>query len=144
MAPRYREGAALSDRDEALSLIDELVRLAREGGASRIEVQTEAFSVAVSVDTVAAPAPRVAAARSSQPAAPATKRVHAGAVGIFSAAREWSRGDAVKGGVVLGAIQSLGHMAEVTAPADGKIAEVLVTGGAPVEYGQALFVIEAQ
>jgi biotin carboxyl carrier protein len=67
--------------------------------------------------------------------------VHAATVGIFSAAKEWSAGDAVKRGAVLGAIQSLGHMAEVTAPVDGEIAEVLVAGGAPVEYGQALFAI---
>lgn len=130
----------MSRPDEVLSLVDELARLAREGGASRIEVRTEAFSVAVSVDPAAAPVPS-AAVRSMAPAPPTTQRVHAGAVGIFSAAREWSRGDPVRSGAVLGAIQSLGHMAEVTAPADGSIADVLVTGGAPVEYGQLLFVI---
>lgn len=140
MAQRVRKGLALSERDEVLSLIDELARIAREGGASRIEVQTAAFSVAVSVDAPAAPAPSVPA-RPVGPPAPATRRVHAGAVGIFSAARDWTAGDAVTSGAVLGAIQSLGHMAEVTAPVDGSIADVLVTGGAPVEYGQPLFVI---
>jgi len=130
----------VSERDDVLSLIDELASIAREGGASRIEVQTPAFSVAVSVDTAPAPAPGPAA-RPVEPAAPATRRVHAGAVGIFSAAREWTAGDAVRSGAVLGAIQSLGHMAEVTAPVDGSIADVLVTGGSPVEYGQPLFVI---
>src|SRR5207247_11391515 len=70
-----------------------------------------------------------------------TQRVHATTVGLFSAAREWSTGDAVARGDVLGGIQSLGHVAEISAPADGEIREVLVTGGAPVEYGQALFVI---
>lgn len=130
----------MSERDDVLSLIDELARIARAGGASRIEVQTPAYSVAVSVD--AAPAPAAGpAARPVQPAPPTTRRVHAGAVGIFSAARDWTAGDEVRSGVVLGAIQSLGHMAEVTAPVDGSIADVLVTGGAPVEYGQPLFVI---
>lgn len=131
----------MSGRDEALSLIDELARLARESGASRIEVQTDHFSVAVSVDAVAAPAPAAAATLTERPAAVAARRVHAGAVGIFSSSREWSTGDAVQSGAVLGAIQSLGHMAEVTAPVEGSIAEILVTGGAPVEYGQPLFVI---
>ena len=130
----------MKDRD-SLTLIDELARLAREGGAARIEVETDEFSVAVSVDP--APATPAAEARAAEPARDPTKRVHATAVGIFSAAREWASGDAVKGGAVLGAIQSLGHMAEVTAPADGRITEVLVTGGAPVEYGQPLFVISA-
>jgi biotin carboxyl carrier protein len=70
-----------------------------------------------------------------------TQRVHATTVGMFSAAREWTTGDAVARGDVLGGIQSLGHVAEISAPADGEIREVLVAGGAPVEYGQALFVI---
>lgn len=104
-------------------------------------MQTGDFSVAVSVDA-ATPVPPAAAARAAErPAAIAANRVQAGAVGIFSSAREWSAGDAVQSGAVLGAIQSLGHMAEVTAPVEGSIAEVLVTGGAPVEYGQPLFVI---
>ncbi len=62
-------------------------------------------------------------------------------MGVFSISREWSTGDSVARGDVLGGIQSLGHVAEISAPADGEIREVLVTGGAPVEYGQALFVI---
>ena len=129
------------NESDALALIDDLTRIAREGGASRIEVETDEFSVAVSVDSVApvsAEAPRV-----REPLKDPAQRVHASAVGIFSAARDWTSGDAVTRGSVLGAIQSLGHMAEITAPADGKIAEVLVTGGAPVEYGQPLFVIAA-
>lgn len=140
MAPGLRKGPALSERDDVLSLIDELARIAREGGASRIEVQTAAFSVAVSVDAAPVPA-QSAAAPPAEPPVPAARRVHAGAVGIFSSARDWATGDEVRSGAVLGAIQSLGHMAEVTAPVDGSIADVLVTGGAPVEYGQPLFVI---
>jgi acetyl-CoA carboxylase biotin carboxyl carrier protein len=128
-------------QSEALSLIDDLTRIAREGGASRIEVETEQFSVAVSVDS-ATLAPSVARP-AREPAKDPARRVHASAVGIFSLSREWSSGESVKRGAVLGAIQSLGHMAEITAPADGRIAEVLVTGGAPVEYGQPLFVISA-
>ena len=81
-----------------------------------------------------------AAARAEAPVEK-TQRVHATTVGMFSAAREWSTGDSVARGDVLGGIQSLGHVAEISAPADGEIREVLVAGGAPVEYGQALFVI---
>lgn len=133
----------MTDSD-ALSLIDRLTRIAREGGASRIEVEAGELSVAVTVDPVPpvqTPQPRE---REATPKGEQAQRVHAGAVGIFSAAREWASGDAVKKGAALGAIQSLGHMAEVTATADGVIAEVLVTGGAPVEYGQPLFVITTE
>ncbi|MDP9265355.1 MAG: biotin/lipoyl-binding protein, partial [Chloroflexota bacterium] len=70
--------------------------------------------------------------------------VQAPTVGIFSAVREWSAGDQVQRGAALGAIQSLGHMAEISAPVEGVIREVLVSGGSPVEYGQALFVIAAR
>jgi len=54
----------------------------------------------------------------------------------------WSAGDDVKKGTVLGAVQSLGAMTDVVAPIDGVLRDVLVAGGAPVEYGQALFAIE--
>lgn len=140
MVATHHEWPPVKEND-ALSLIDDLARLAREGGASRIEVETDDFAVAVSVD--AAPAAPAAVDQAREPAKDPAQRVHATAVGIYSAAKEWTRGDPVKRGAVLGAIQSLGHMAEVTAPVDGKIAEVLVTGGGPVEYGQPLFVITA-
>lgn len=139
VAPDHESPAV--KQSDALALIDDLARIAREGGAARIEVETDDLSVAVTVDSVAPASP--VAPRVREPAKDPVRRVHASAVGIFSAAREWTNGDSVKRGSVLGAIQSLGHMAEITAPADGKIAEVLVTGGAPVEYGQPLFVITA-
>jgi acetyl-CoA carboxylase biotin carboxyl carrier protein len=86
-------------------------------------------------------APRHAPVAESEASAPKTQRVHASTVGIFNGPRAWSPGDAVTRGEVLGGIQTLGHVSEVKAPADGEIREVLVTTGAPVEYGQALFVI---
>ena len=67
--------------------------------------------------------------------------VHATTVGIFNLAREWQPGDAVSRGDLLGGITSLGHEAKIVAPADGEVREVLVAGGAPVEYGQPLLVI---
>ena len=130
--------------DDVLRLIDDIARVARERGASRIEVEAGDVSVSVTVDAAPVAAPREPAAAAAEPAADRTKRVHATGVGIFSAAREWTAGDRVERGAVLGAIQSLGHMTEVTAPADGRLREVLVAGGAPVEYGQALFVIDAR
>jgi biotin carboxyl carrier protein len=138
-APRIEGGGPL-DQGEALALLDDLLRLARGSGASRIEVETDGFAVAVSVDPLEPP--REAPARdAAHPPAPLAQQVRASTVGIFGAAREWTVGDVVQRGAVLGSIQSLGHMAEITAPSDGEIAEVLATGGAPVEYGQPLFAI---
>jgi acetyl-CoA carboxylase biotin carboxyl carrier protein len=126
-------------KEELLALLDDLRLLATQHGAI-IEVEGGDVALTVTPATVAATAG--AAARAPQAAAAdTTQRVHASTVGIFSSAKEWSAGEAVTRGTVLGAIQSLGHMAEVVAPADGEIKEVLVAGGAPVEYGQPLFAI---
>lgn len=135
----------MSDRDDMLSLLDDLTKLLETSVASTIEVETEKFAVKVtrSQQPDTPPAARVAAGEKRDTVAEPEKvqRVRATTVGIFSVTREWQAGDEVKRGTVLGAIQSLGHMADITAPADGKIDEILVAAGAPVEYGQALFAI---
>jgi biotin carboxyl carrier protein len=132
----------VSERDEVLAMLDELGKLLGPSDATSIEVETAEYSVRVA-RRAAPPAPEAAAAREREARAEPEKvqRVRATTVGIFSAAKDWRKGDDVKRGTVLGAIQSLGHMADITAPADGRIDEVLVAAGAPVEYGQPLFAI---
>lgn len=136
-----RPAASESEADPVLGLLDDLLLLARGSPAGTIEVEADGFSVAITrepgaVVSAIAPGPTGGTARAEK-----TQRVHATAVGIFSLARPWSVGDQVQRGTVLGGVQSLGHIAEITAPADGLIREVLVASGAPVEYGQALFAI---
>jgi biotin carboxyl carrier protein len=133
----------LSDNDPLLGLVDDLLKLELPAGLSAvtIEVEADGFAVSVSRRGEASRASAPAIALEDTAAVEKMQRVHATTVGLFSAAREWSTGDSVARGDVLGGIQSLGHVAEISAPADGEIREVLVTGGAPVEYGQALFVI---
>jgi biotin carboxyl carrier protein len=132
----------VSENDEVLALLDDLLRLAEGSGASVIEVETEGMAAAI----VRVPSATVADAAETRAAAapkvPEPARVHSSGVGIFSASKDWSAGDAVKKGTVLGAVQSLGAMTDVVAPIDGVLRDVLVAGGAPVEYGQALFAIE--
>lgn len=128
--------------DPLMGLVDDLLKLELPPSLDSVTIEVEADGFAVSVSrgrrTAQAEAPAT-----KEPVAPAekTQRVHATTVGVFSTAREWSSGDSVARGDVLGGIQSLGHTAEISAPADGEIREVLVAGGAPVEYGQPLFVI---
>jgi len=133
----------LSDpNDPLLGLMDDLLKLELPAGLDAVTIEVEADGLAVSVSRQAQVARSATpAVRHDEPPAEKTQRVHATTVGVFSISREWSAGDAVARGDVLGGIQSLGHVAEISAPADGEIREVLVTGGAPVEYGQALFVI---
>lgn len=131
----------MSDRDELLALLDELAKLLDGSPATSIEVETLDLSLRVVRAGAPAPLPDRPEARDAVAEPEKVQRVHATTVGIFSAAKEWRKGDEVTRGTVLGAIQSLGLMADITAPADGRIDEVLVVGGAPVEYGQALFAI---
>ncbi len=51
-------------------------------------------------------------------------------------------GDVVKKGQVLCIIEAMKLMNEIESEAAGKIVQVLVENGQPVEYGQSLFVIE--
>lgn len=51
--------------------------------------------------------------------------------------------DVVKTGDVIAHIRVLGHLQDVVADQDGKIKEILVEEGQPVEYGQPLFRLEA-
>jgi acetyl-CoA carboxylase biotin carboxyl carrier protein len=135
----------VSEPDQVLGLLDDLMRLLPDSPAATIEVQADGFAVTVTrrggVITSGGETVRTAVTPAAEPINPKTQRVHAGTVGIFSGPKAWSPGDAVTRGEVLGGIQTLGHTSEVKAPADGEIREVLVTTGAPVEYGQALFVI---
>jgi acetyl-CoA carboxylase biotin carboxyl carrier protein len=136
----------VSDTDHVLGLLDDLTKLIAGSPAATIEVEADGFAVRVtrSGGTITTPARAPVAAAAPGPAqasASKTQRVHAGTVGIFSGPKAWNPGDAVTRGETLGGIQTLGHTSEVKAPADGEIREVLVTTGAPVEYGQALFVI---
>lgn len=134
----------MSDADPLLGLVDDLLNLRLPEGVhgATIEVEADGFAVSVSRhQAVAATARATPATRDAEATIEKTQRVHATTVGIFSTAREWGVGDQVARGDVLGGIQSLGHVAEISSPADGEIREVLVAGGAPVEYGQALFVI---
>ncbi len=130
----------MSDQGEVLALLDELGRLLERSSASSIEVETEEFSVKVARRAGAA-APEAARERDAVAEPEKVQRVRATTVGIFSVSKEWRKGDDVKRGTILGAVQSLGHMADITAPADGRIEEILVAAGAPVEYGQPLFAI---
>jgi acetyl-CoA carboxylase biotin carboxyl carrier protein len=148
VAAHHEAHDIVSDTDHVLGLLDDLMRLADGSPAVTIEVEADSFAVSVTrrgaarADASLATTERPAAATGdAQPTRPPTQRVHATTVGIFNPSKEWQKGDAVSRGDVLGGIKSLGQIAKIVAPADGEVREVLVAGGAPVEYGQPLLVI---
>ena len=147
MATHDETTELLSDTDHVLGLLDDLMRLADGSPAVTIEVEADSFAVSVTrrgaarPDASLATTERPAVAGDAQPTRQPTQRVHATTVGILSPSKEWHAGDAVSRGDILGGIKSLGQVAKIVAPADGEVREVLVAGGAPVEYGQPLLVI---
>jgi acetyl-CoA carboxylase biotin carboxyl carrier protein len=51
-------------------------------------------------------------------------------------------GDEVRAGQTILIVEAMKHMNEVAAPRAGKVVEVLVEDGQPVEYGEPLMIIE--
>lgn len=126
-----------------LALLDDLLAIVEGTRASEVDVSGDGFSI--QLRRSAAPAERPASragARPAQPTAESVLQIRSPAVGIFSSVRDWNAGDRVEQGTVLGDVQSLGHVEEITAPLSGAIREVLTPSGAPVEYGQPLLAIE--
>ena len=134
-----------------LAVKHDLAELEVEQGGARIRVVRERGAV------VAAPAPRVDGAASAAPqvapvAEPALAahlvKVEAPMVGTFyrasapEAAPYVQEGDVVKDGQVLCIIEAMKLMNEIEAKVAGRIARILVDNGQPVEFGQALFLID--
>lgn len=93
------------------------------------------------------PAATPGAAPSAPPAEPAGA-VKAPMVGTAylapqpDAAPFVSLGESVREGQVLLLIEAMKVMNQIPAPRAGRVAQILVADGAPVEYGQALIVLE--
>ena len=51
-------------------------------------------------------------------------------------------GDQVQAGQTILIIEAMKHMNEVAAPRAGKVVEIFVEDGQPVEYGEPLMIIE--
>jgi biotin carboxyl carrier protein len=124
-----------------LDLLDELLGIVEGTDAIAVDVVAKDVSIRIRRRPTARAPVHDEKRGAATPRSDATQ-VKSPAVGIFSAEREWKVGDKVERGAVLGGVQSLGHVAEITAPIEGAIREILTASGAPVEYGQPLFAIE--
>ena len=62
--------------------------------------------------------------------------------GLLAIADLVDRGDVVKKGQVLCIIEAMKLMNEIESETAGKVVQILVENGAPVEYGHPLFIIE--
>ena len=147
------------------ALVKALADILDDAGLAELEYETADLSVRLSRVSGAAPvapvaaAPVVAAAPAPAAAAPAPAAEsadaasHPGAVtspmvGTVYVAPEpdapsfVSVGDAVKKGQTILIVEAMKVMNPITAPADGTVTQILVQNGQPVEFGEALVVIE--
>ncbi len=136
-------------------LVRSLAALLEETGLTEIEyaVGERRIRVARGSTAVAFAAPSVAAPAESRPEVRAAAVDHPGAikapmVGTAYIAPQPDQppfvklGDKVEEGHVLLIIEAMKVMNQIRAPRAGRVAEILVADGSPVEYGQVLMVIE--
>jgi acetyl-CoA carboxylase biotin carboxyl carrier protein len=144
-------------------LVKELADILDASGLAEIEYETEAVSIRLSRVTgampVAAVAPPVAAPAAAPAAAPvaeapsANPASHPGAVtspmvGTVYTSPEpdapafISEGDTVKAGQTLFIVEAMKVMNPITAPKAGKISTILVQNAQPVEFGEALVIVD--
>jgi len=137
----------------------DLTEVEVERGELRIRVAREVTVAAAPVAYAAAPAavaaPVAAAAPASMPSDPATIVARAGEevkspmVGTAylqpspEAAPFVQVGDKVKKGQTLLIVEAMKTMNPIQAPRDGVVADILVGDAQPVEFGEALILLEA-
>ena len=134
------EGSRLSELEVEVEGVR--VRLQKECAPVKQEVVAMAPPVMNGVRPVAAPAPEAAEPASRY------KHINAPMVGTFYAASAPDAdpyaevGDIVDEESVICIIEAMKVMNEIKAEMKGKVVEVLVNNGEPVEYGQPLFLID--
>ena len=163
MAPSSK---STSTRSET-KLVQELADILDQTGLAELEYETEAVAIRLSrvnnttpavavAPTAAAPvsaASLSAGSAPAEPAAPANPADHQGAVTspmvgtVYTApepgAAEFvTEGDMVKAGQTLFIVEAMKVMNPITAPAAGKVTKIFVQNAQPIEFGEALAIIE--
>ena len=144
-------------------LVQELADILDKSGLAELEYETDAVAIRLSRVTGAAPVVAAAPAVSAPAAAPAPAPVepsaaanpadHKGAVTspmvgtVYTApepgAAEFvSEGDTVKAGQTLFIVEAMKVMNPITAPSAGKVTKIFVQNAQPIEFGEALAIIE--
>lgn len=149
-------------RSPELALIDNLAEILNSTGLTEIELEQKGVRVRVSKSmmasyqaapmAMAAPA-STPAAHAAAPAAPAATADLAGGVKspmvgtVYMAASPEAApfitvGAVVKQGQTVLIIEAMKTMNQIPAPRAGKVTQIFVDNGSPVEFGEVLLVIE--
>jgi acetyl-CoA carboxylase biotin carboxyl carrier protein len=145
-------------------LVQELADILDKSGLAELEYETDAVAIRLSRVTGTAPvvaaAPAVSAPAAAAPApakaelaAAANPANHKGAVTspmvgtVYTApepgAAEFvSEGDSVKVGQTLFIVEAMKVMNPISAPTAGKVTKIFVQNAQPIEFGEALAIIE--
>lgn len=153
-APRTERGALLAEvRGSVLRLLDALhippgrIRVSVQDVAVELEFPVPEAAVRPGTTAPAVPAPRAAPA-DHDPPAPAHHAVTSVTVGTFYRSPQPGAppfvhiGDVVQAGQQLAIVEAMKLMLPVEADVSGRIREVLKDDGQPVEFGEALYLIE--
>jgi biotin carboxyl carrier protein len=149
----------LQDSTERISLeqLQLLVRLFDQSDSVELEVAHSSTNVCL---VLRKPRPSISDATTAESCSPTEEAINqeaeqkrytitAPCVGFF---QPWSKsknkplvvvGDTVKNGQHVAVIKSLGIANEVESPVAGRIVEILVQDGQPIEYGQPLMAVES-
>jgi acetyl-CoA carboxylase biotin carboxyl carrier protein len=149
-------------RSPELALIDNLAAILNSTGLTEIELEQKGVRVKVSKSVVshvqasapsAAPAPVAAAPALAAPVVAPPAGDHAGGVkspmvgtvymaSSPDAAPFVTVGATVKQGQTVLIIEAMKTMNQIPAPKSGKVTQIMVDNGSPVEFGEILMVIE--
>jgi acetyl-CoA carboxylase biotin carboxyl carrier protein len=154
--------AKVVTRSPELTLIDNLAAILNSTGLTEIELEQKGVRVRVSKSVVshvqatapmAAPAPVAAAPAVAATVVAAPVGDHAGGVkspmvgtvymaSSPDAAPFVTIGATVKQGQTVLIIEAMKTMNQIPAPKSGKVTQIMVDNGSPVEFGEVLMVIE--
>ena len=132
-------------------LLDEthLTEIEVQDGERKIRVARTVVAIAATAATVAAPTPAAPVAEApTAPAPSSANAIKSPMVGtVFLAAEPGAKpfagvGDTVSEGQTLVIIEAMKVMNPIAAPRAGKVVQVMVENGQPVEFDQPLLVIE--
>ena len=160
-----RPAAKKATLDEKARLVKDLADILDKAGLSELEYKTENIAIRLSrlggtaplpaVQPVAAPAVASVPAKASDPAsdAPANPVDHPGVVkspmvGTVYTAPEpdapafVSEGDTVSQGQTILIVEAMKVMNPITAPKAGTVVKIFVQNAQPVEFGEALVIVE--
>jgi acetyl-CoA carboxylase biotin carboxyl carrier protein len=156
----------IAGRKEGVNIkeIKEMIQLMNENGLSEIELEKDGLKIKLKKNIAgfieqsiiahdprpmhAAPAREAATRETTKPAASAKNVIKSPMVGTFYAAPTPDAppfvgvGSEVQVGQVVCIIEAMKLMNEIKSEVKGKIVEISVNNGDPVEFGQVVFVVE--